>query len=208
MNHQEMIPLFIDPNNLKTIFYGGGRVALRKAIHLKNCKISVVSKSIRPELKKLAFEIKEIEINEESLGLMDQFQVVIAATDDKLINEHIVSIAKAKGKFVNSVDGGGNFIIPSMYRRPSFVVCVSTEGRIPVYPPFLIEKINEAFGETYDEMGSLLQNIRPRCIEEMTSQKERAAFLNLVVRSPGIWEQLQDKTNEISYERCREILEW
>ncbi len=202
-----MVPILVAPERLSTLFFGGGRVAMRKAEHLRGCGITVVAESAVPELRSLASAVIERSVDDEALSLIDGHDVVVAATDDESLNRAIVDKALEKGKLVNSVHGGGNFIIPSTRRRGAFVLCASTEGRAPVFPPFLMERSDELFDPAYDSMAELLSELRPIARKKVPGQRERAELLRAVMRDEGIWSLLRSKRDDLARERAAAMME-
>ncbi len=205
--HREMVPLFVSPERLSTLFFGGGGVAMRKAEHFQSCAITVVAEKVLPELEPLASRVLEQSVDEDALSLIRAHDVVVAATDDKDLNDAIVQRAKGEGKLVNSVHGGGNFLIPSMRRRDGFVLCASTEGRAPVLPPFLMERSDELYGPSYESMARLLEEMRPIARQMLSGQKERAGYLRAVMRDEEVWGLLTDNDHERARDRAMRILE-
>lgn len=185
-----MVPLLISPNHLRVLFLGGGNVAMRKAEHLKDCRITVVAESIKEELKEIAHKVVEDRIHEDSLSLIEQHDLVIAATDDEELNSRIVERCISSNILVNSVDGGGNFMIPSTLRRDHYTVCASTEGLAPVFPPFLIGILEGILDPAYDDMARLISELRLELKERLPDQKKRAEALEKVLRDPLAWEAL------------------
>ncbi len=185
-----MVPLLISPNHLRVLFLGGGNVAMRKAEHLKDCRITVVAESIKEELKEIAHKVVEDRIHEDSLSLIEQHDLVIAATDDAELNSRIVERCISSNILVNSVDGGGNFMIPSTLRRDHYTVCASTEGLAPVFPPFLIGILEGILDPAYDDMARLISELRLELKERLPDQKKRAEALEKVLRDPLAWEAL------------------
>ena len=163
---------------------------MRKAEHLKDCRITVVAESIKEELKEIAHKVVEDRIHEDSLSLIEQHDLVIAATDDAELNSRIVERCISSNILVNSVDGGGNFMIPSTLRRDHYTVCASTEGLAPVFPPFLIGILEGILDPAYDDMARLISELRLELKERLPDQKKRAEALEKVLRDPLAWEAL------------------
>jgi precorrin-2 dehydrogenase/sirohydrochlorin ferrochelatase len=64
---------------------------------------------------------------------LDGAFVVIAATDDQILNCRISEQAREKGILINTVDQPSecNFIVPSVLRRGDLLIAVSTSGKSP-----------------------------------------------------------------------------
>ncbi len=192
MENPRMVPLMIEAASLKVLFIGGGKVALRKAEHLRDCHITVISKDIINELRDLSSNIIDRGFVPEDLELINQHDIVIAATDDRDMNDSIVTESRARGVLVNSVNGGGDFMIPSTLRRDDFTICASTEGAAPVLPPFLIRTIDGMLDSRYDLMAALIKRVRSELRNHITDQKERARFLEAILEDENIWKTVDD----------------
>ncbi len=192
MENPRMVPLMIEAASLKVLFIGGGKVALRKAEHLRDCHITVISKDIINELRDLSSNIIDRGFVPEDLELINQHDIVIAATDDRDMNDSIVTESRARGVLVNSVNGGGDFMIPSTLRRDDFTICASTEGAAPVLPPFLIRTIDGMLDSRYDLMAALIKRVRSELRNHITDQKERARFLEAILEDENIWKTVED----------------
>ena len=92
--------------------------------------------------------------------------VVIVATDDPVINRAVARDAMDMGCLVNVVDCAvlSNFIVPAVFRRGELSISVSTGGASPSLARRIREKLEEEFGEEYDEFTSVLGEIRAEVI--------------------------------------------
>lgn len=207
MKESRMIPVFISPNERLVTVFGGGAVALRKCLHFKGFRIRVVSENFLPLLRGLADECIEATLNEENYGeYMDGAFLIIATTGSKELNRKILEEARDRGILANSSHGGGDLLIPSVLRREGFAVAVSSEGKVPVFSPYVISKINQALDPAYDGMLRLLSRIRPRIMDGIGSQAERAEILSNVIRNEEVWSLLRSGNEEGAYEIvCRTV---
>ena len=202
----DMSPILLSPRDRLVAVFGGGRVALRKCLHFKGFRIRVVSEEVLPELRDLADEVVFGRIDdglvEEAIGDAD---IVVAATSDHALNDRIRDISMSHGKMTNSAHGGGDVLIPSTLHRDGWTVCVSSEGRAPAFPPYVINKIDELLDGSYDSMLALLCDLRTEIRDRIPTQPERAAFLAEVLADEDVWGLLRDgRTDEarrISLER-------
>lgn len=207
VKESRMIPVFISPDERLVTVFGGGVVALRKCLHFKGFRIKVVSESFLPQLRDMADECIEIILNEENCGgYMDGAFLIIAATGSKKLNRKILEKARDRGILTNSSHGGGDLLIPSVLRREGFAVAVSSEGRVPVFSPYVISKINQALDPAYDGMLRLLSRVRPKIMDGIGSQAERAEILSNIINNEEIWNLLRSGNEGGAYEIvCRAV---
>ena len=195
-----MSPIYLSPGNRRIVVFGGGKVALRKCQHFEGFQITVVSPEILPELKDLADESIEAEVSGETAGkYMDKADIVIAATSVHELNNSIRDVSLSKGIMTNSAHGGGDVLIPSVLKRRNYSVTVSSEGRVPAFPPYVIRMLDGFLDPSYDAMMDLLVRIRPVAKERIDTQPKRAKFLADVLDNQKVWELLKAGEEDEAY---------
>ena len=185
-DEKELIPLLISPEGLSVLVIGGGKVALRKCAHFEGADITVIAEETVPEIDNISSHIiKKKTTPSEVYEMMGGFDIIVAATDDAAMNSEIRDEAVRRGLYVNSAHGGGNIVIPSVLKRERYTVSVSTEGRLPVFPPFVIEELETFLDERFDLMYDVLTELRKMCAGKGT-QPERSEFLRKAARDPEV----------------------
>ena len=100
-------PIFLNLHNKPVLLVGAGDVALRKINQLRqsNAKILLCAENILPEIKAL-IDNNSVEFVADTFqaALLDQAFLVIAATNDKALNQEIAALCEKKYKFCNVVD--------------------------------------------------------------------------------------------------------
>ena len=139
-------PVGLDVNGKECLAVGGGRVAERKVKRLLEygARITVVSPTLTPLLERwfgqglFLFRQKKF-----SKNMIRKQCLVFALTDDLPLNRRIAREAQKKKILVNVAKPGkaSSFILPSVLRRPSYSVAVSTEGRSPARAKKIRKKI-------------------------------------------------------------------
>ncbi|MCL2149315.1 MAG: hypothetical protein FWH47_08275, partial [Methanomassiliicoccaceae archaeon] len=181
-----MIPLLLSPEGMRVLVVGGGRVALRKCMHFKGAELTVVSEEVMPEVERAAGSVvRKRTTPSEVYGMMEGFDVIVAATDDAAMNGEIRDEAIRRGIYVNSAHGGGNMVIPSVLRRERYTVSVSSEGKLPAFPPYVVEELDSFLDKRFDVMFDVLYELRGECAGKGT-QAERSAFLRRAARDPEV----------------------
>ena len=189
-----MSPIVLSPGDRLVTVFGGGKVALRKCRHFEGFRIRVVSPEVLPELEGIAEEVVRVAVDPETAGTyMDGSDIVVAAIRD---------VSMSRGIMTNSAHGGGDVLIPSTLHRDGFTVTVSSEGRVPAFPPYVIERIDELLDPSYDSMLELLMELRKVIRDRIPTQPERAAYLASVLADDGIWGMLREGDRQGAYERA------
>lgn len=185
-----MSALFLSPGNRLVVVFGGGPVALRKCRHFDGFRIKAVALDILPEIEELAEETVIADVSGDVTKHFEGADIIVAATNSKEINGRIRDSAKSLGIPVNSAHGGGDLLIPSVLRRDNYVVAVSSEGKVPAFPPYVIAELEKFLDGRFDLMMELLMFLRPISYGKLPTQKERAEYLAGVIADKQIREML------------------
>ena len=158
---------------------GGGPVAARKAEGLLACgaEVHVVAERVGPEVRTLAGVTWEARSYQ--LGEAAGYRLVVAATDAGDVNAAVYADAEAAAVWVNSADDPAHcsFTLPSVVRRGSLMVTVSTGGRSPALASWLKARLASELGPEYEVLLDLLATEREavraagRSTEELDWQK-------------------------------------
>ena len=195
-----MSPVVLSPGNRKITVFGGGRVALRKCQHFEGFRIKVVADAVLPELRDIADEVILEKVDPATAGkYMEGADIVVAATSDHALNDSIRDISMGKGIMTNSAHGGGDLLIPSVLHRDGYTVTVSSEGRVPAFPPYVIRMLDGFLDESYDRMLALLMRVRPVIKERIAEQPDRARFLADILADEEIWDLLRSGREEEAF---------
>lgn len=195
-----MSPILLSPGGRLVVVFGGGRVALRKCRHFEGFRIRVVSPEVLPELEELADEVVREAVDPDTAGgFMDGADIVVAATASHGLNDSIRDVSMSRGIMTNSAHGGGDVLIPSTLHRDGYTVTVSSEGRVPAFPPYVIARIDEFLDPSYDAMLELLVRLRAVIRDRIPTQPERAAYLASILADEEVWGMLRDGDPEGAY---------
>lgn len=105
-------PVFLNIENKKCLVIGGGKVAFRKINKLLKYKarLTVISKNIIKEIKLLKnIKIIEKEFEEfNDIKYLKKYFLIIAATNDKKLNDNIANICIKENILINNVSSKDN----------------------------------------------------------------------------------------------------
>ena len=183
----DYLPIFVNIKQQPCLVVGGGAVASRKVALLRKAqaRVTVVAPELSKELAALAdqggicHESREFKHSD-----VDNVALVIAATDDQVLNETISQLAKSKNLPVNVVDNPGlcSFIMPSIIDRSPVQIAVSTGGASPVLARMIRTRLEGLIPAAYGRLGALVESFRGRV---------KAAFPNIEMRRT-FWENILD----------------
>ena len=201
----EYVPLFVDMIGRHVTVFGGGQVALRKCNHFRDSNITIIAEKILPEFegivkKTVVCRIDEVEIS----SFLHDSDIVIAATDDKELNDTIVKKSKNLGVPVNSAHGGGDILIPSVLERKGYIVAVSSKGKVPAFPPYVVEELDKLLDDKFDTMLDMMIALRSK-YSNMWDQKRRSQFYYAVLRDDEVFDHICNDDIEAALERAERI---
>ncbi len=142
----DYLPLFAELKERPVLVIGGGEIAVRKIKFLlrAQAKVQVVAAVLSPEL---AEQVERQQISWRATAFdeqqVDDVFLVIAATDDRELNQRVFAAANARYRLVNVVDDQQlcSFVFPSIVDRSPLLVAISSSGKAPVLSRILREKI-------------------------------------------------------------------
>ena len=181
-------PIFLDLKGRSCLVVGGGEVACRKVAALleAGADICVVAfDAVRP-LETLA---EDDRIRLEKRGFaepdIDGKHFVIAATDDRALNERISGACDEKGIICNVVDQPDlcSAIIPSVVKRGRLQIAVSTSGASPAMARRIRETLESRFGDEYASALHILAAVRDYVLNEGPFEKTNREIFEALVGS-------------------------
>ena len=151
----EAYPMMMNMENKVAVVVGGGRVAYRKIVGLlrAGASITIISPVIHGEIKKVLATNQVIWKNKlfEPEDLQNAL-LVIAATNDKEVNEHVAA-STGSHQLVNIVDDRekSDFHVPAKLTRGDLTIAVATGGASPTLARVIRNELAEIYDESYDE---------------------------------------------------------
>ena len=192
-----MIPLLHDFGGETVLVFGGGRVGVRKARRFaREADVVAVSPGFVDEDFAGAERVQAAPDPGDVAEWVERTEpaLVVAATDDKAVNEAAETAARERGILHNRADQHGerdpdSVVVPATVRDDPVVVAVATGGTSPALSRYLREEMESEFagaGAMADLTGELREKLQDR---GLPVEKRRAA-VRAVVRSPEVWKAL------------------
>lgn len=184
-----LFPIFVKLEKIHILLVGGGKVALEKLNAIYKCfsdsNLTIVGINISHEIRQLASQMPntvliEREFNPDDL---ENKQIVIAATDDRLLHEKISSVCLQKNILCNIADTPDlcSFYLGSIVHKGNLKIAISTNGKSPT----VAKKIREVLEDTFpDEIETTLENldkIRKRISGNFTEKVKKLNDLTSVL---------------------------
>lgn len=172
-------PFMIEIGDKTCLIAGGGKIALHKAEILLGFEVNIIVVSpvfeeafYTLEKKKKRLALRKQKFSE---GDLEGVDFVVAATDDKVLNQYISGLCRQKGLLVNAVDQkeACSFYFPAMIQDHDMLVAVSSGGQSPAAVSYLKEKLASAIPEYYGEMAGKIGEYRQYILDEVPDAKRR-----------------------------------
>lgn len=179
-------PVLLNLTGRRVLIIGGGQVAARKADSLlqAGAGVSVLSPAFSAEMPAAVNRITEAYV----AGMVAALRpfLVIAATDDGVVNQAVIAEAREAGVLVGTADDNeqGDFSSMAVMRQGPVTVAVATGGASPALAQHLRGRLAACVGPEYGVLAGWLAALRPRIVERVPSQAARAAFWRRVIDSP------------------------
>jgi siroheme synthase-like protein len=141
-------PMFVDLSDKKVVVVGAGTIAKRRIRSMMEFTdhLVVVAPEVNPELRQLEEDgkLKLLRKNYEREDIYDA-ALVIAATNDKKLNQEIYTVCKCLGIPVNVCNDKTrcDFYFPGLVTQDDLAVGVSASGRDKKHSKEALQKIEQ-----------------------------------------------------------------
>lgn len=181
----EYLPLVLDVKQKPCLVVGGGSIALRKATLLAKAgaKLHIVAPEIDERLVDLVNSTGgSIYQQAYSSEFIDSCSLVIAATDNELVNAQVSKDAQQKLVWVNVVDAPQycNVIFPAIIDRDPLLIAVSSSGSAPVLARSVRSKIESTFPANLGVLADFIAERRTAVRNELSEQSLRLFWEDFV----------------------------
>lgn len=173
-------PMMIDLEKKEVLVIGGGNEGLKKVKILRDfgTVITLVALEAGQEAVGMADRYIDRAFSDEDIS-GKKYALIIAATDDKALNERISVLASSEHIPVNVVDDIelSTFIFPAIIKERDVVCAVSSSGKSPYVAQYVKKLMGDvmppAIGKINDRMGEY----RLEAKKKYDTSEERRVFL-------------------------------
>ncbi len=212
----EYLPLHLSLRQRPVLVVGGGSVASRKALLLleAGALLHVVSPRLSTAMQALLDEGKirwlpgffEPLLAEQQLKI-DDYALILAATDDALCNQAVYQAAHHKNIPVNVADQPDlcDFILPAIVERGRITLSISTGGRSPVLARVLKNALEVWLPRSLGQLADFLEEKRTVIKSCLTSQQRRKFWQKLLF--DNLFKPLWREDSHVFSERFQKVLQ-
>ncbi|HEY0264654.1 MAG TPA: bifunctional precorrin-2 dehydrogenase/sirohydrochlorin ferrochelatase [Granulicella sp.] len=179
----DLFPIFLKLTARPCLVIGGGNLAESKIESLRaaNGKVTVIAPTATTRILDWAAggDITWIEREYRDGDVQDYF-LVVAATDEPAVNRAVYHEAVASNVLCNAVDDPPfcDFYFPSVVRRGDLQIAISTAGASPALAQRLRKEINAALPLDAGEWLTDLGNLRREVVQMEPLNEERKWLLH------------------------------
>nr|WP_257223626.1 siroheme synthase CysG [Acinetobacter sp. YH12142] len=202
------------------LIVGGGRIAYRKAVLLAKAgaQLTVCSPEIEDDLLSLVNQTQGQYLNsvyhesvyQENAIALRQFRLVIAATNDKAVNQAVFEACEAENVLVNSVDDPPHcrFMVPAIIDRSPLVISVASNGTSPVLSRQIRTQLESSIPHGMGKLAEFSGQWRAAVKAKIVNPDERRIFWEDLYASPLKEQVFNDNLTEANRLIEQAILEW
>lgn len=191
MEGNQLFPVFLKLNQLHIVVVGAGPVGLEKLNAILNnspqATITVVAEQVIAEVRDLSQAFK-VTILEKSFRPddLDQAQIVVAATNNNVLNEQIRRAAHARRLLVNVADKPElcDFYLGSIVQKGNLKIGISTNGKSPTIAKRLKEVLNEGLPEDVEVTLQHMSALRDTLKGDFASKVEQLNKVTEILITP------------------------
>jgi siroheme synthase-like protein len=161
-----VLPVALRLTGRRCLVVGGGPVATRKVRDLlaADATIHVVAPSVTDDLRGILANESDVTWRQgryESEDLEGAW-MVITATDDRAVNQHVYDDAVDRHVWANSADDPDrcDFFMTAVVRRDPVVVAISTAGASPALAAHLRRRLDAALETGLGQLATALRDVR------------------------------------------------
>ena len=216
----DIFPISLKLQQQPCLIVGGGRIAYRKAVLLAKAgaQLTVCSPEIEDDLLTLVNKtqgqyltsIYHESVYQENAIALRQFRLVIAATNDKAVNQAVFEACEAENVLVNSVDDPPHcrFMVPAIIDRSPLVISVASNGTSPVLSRQIRTQLESSIPHGMGKLAEFSGQWRAAVKAKIVNPDERRIFWEDLYASPLKEQVFNDNLTEANRLIEQALLEW
>ncbi|OTG92054.1 siroheme synthase CysG [Acinetobacter sp. ANC 3813] len=210
----DIFPISLKLQQQPCLIVGGGHIAYRKALLL--AKAGAAVHVLAPEIDANLLEIVEQSGGEyqqaayrEGLPLRN-YRLVIAATDDSVVNQAVFVACESDNVLVNSVDDPPHcrFMVPAIIDRSPLVVSIATNGASPVLARQIRTQLEASIPHGMGKLAEFSGKWRAAVKAKIANPDERRIFWEDLYASPLKEQVFNDNVAEADRLIEQALIEW
>ena len=175
----KLYPVNLKIKGQRCLLVGGGKIGHEKIQNLlaSEAIVDVVSPQLIPEMELLCSQNKFRWISREFIpaDVSDLYVLIIACTNNPLVNQEIYDLSVHSGKLINCVDEPErcNFYVPSIVQCGDLQISISTSGKAPLLSKSLRQHFENIFNETVLTRLETIYQLREEIVGDEKNKSQR-----------------------------------
>jgi uroporphyrin-III C-methyltransferase/precorrin-2 dehydrogenase/sirohydrochlorin ferrochelatase len=186
----EIFPISLKLQQQPCLIVGGGRIAYRKAVLLAKAGaiLHVIAPEIEPDLLTLVQQTQGQYIAtafKTQVNVRD-YRLVIAASNDRAVNQQVFEVCEAEKVLVNSVDDPPHcrFMVPAIIDRSPLIISVASNGTSPVLSRQIRTQLETLIPHGMGKLAEFSGKWRTTVKQKITNPDKRRIFWEDLYASP------------------------
>jgi len=210
----DIFPISLKLQQQPCLIVGGGHIAYRKAVllHKAGAVIHVIAPDIDANLLQLVEESQGqyIQALYPAQMQLNDYRLVIAATDDYAVNTQVFEDCEALKILVNSVDDPPHcrFMVPAIVDRSPLVISVASNGTSPVLSRQIRTQLETSIPHGMGKLAEFSGKWRAAVKAKISNPDERRVFWENLYASPLKEQVFHDNLTEADRLIEQALAEW
>lgn len=210
----DIFPISLKLQQQPCLIVGGGHIAYRKAVllHKAGAVIYIIAPDIDANLLQLVEESQGqyIQALYPAQIQLNDYRLVIAATDDYAVNTQVFEDCEALKILVNSVDDPPHcrFMVPAIVDRSPLVISVASNGTSPVLSRQIRTQLETSIPHGMGKLAEFSGKWRAAVKAKISNPDERRVFWEDLYASPLKEQVFHDNFTEADRLIEQALLEW
>ncbi len=197
-----MLPILLTNNSkeLSVLIVGAGSIALRRTLWLLSSgvtNITIIAPEFSSEFNDL-FPQPEMIRSEYYTQDLHRFSLVLACTDDPLVNSQVEYDARKNGVLINRSDNHkkSDFYIPATIASPEITIAINTGN--PAFTRELKQRIEQLLTADTRRLGSILTRTRELLQENNISAGRLQSIMQVLNTEEAGEKLLNSETDDLA----------
>lgn len=209
-----IFPISLKLQQQPCLIVGGGHIAYRKALLLAKAgaKIDVLAPEIDDSLLQLVQQSQGQYVQDvfSSSTALRHYRLVIAATDNNLVNQQVFAACEAENVLVNSVDDPPHcrFMVPAIIDRSPLVISVASNGTSPVLSRQIRTQLESTIPHGMGKLAEFSGQWRAAVKQKIVNPDERRIFWEELYASPLKEQVFNDNLDAANQSIQQALAEW
>nr|WP_218951305.1 siroheme synthase CysG [Acinetobacter sp. YH12058] len=210
----DIFPISLKLQQQPCLIVGGGHIAYRKAVLLAKAgaKVDVLAPEIDVNLLQLVQQSQGQYVQDvfSSSTALRHYRLVIAATDNNLVNQQVFAACEAENVLVNSVDDPPHcrFMVPAIIDRSPLVISVASNGTSPVLSRQIRTQLESSIPHGMGKLAEFSGQWRAAVKQKIVNPEERRIFWEELYASPLKEQVFNDNLDAANQSIQHALAEW